>query len=59
MCRQDERVMQLQNRLNVLVDELLVQARDDRLGELASSSGSLMGELDLSDEAPARADLSA
>ncbi len=56
---QDERVMQLQNRLNVLVDELLVQARDDRLGELASSSGSLMGELDFSDEAPARADLSA
>ena len=37
--------MQLQNRLNVLVDELLVQAREERLGARDSSMGTFDGEL--------------
>ena len=40
---QDERVMQLQTRLNVLVDELLVQAQDNRLGPIDSGMGVFAG----------------
>jgi hypothetical protein len=44
---QDERVMQLQTRLNTLVDELLVQARETPLATSDSSMGMMSGELGL------------
>ena len=52
----DERVMQLQTRLNMLVDELLVQAREEHLGLADASMGTFDGEL-LLPELSTRADL--